>query len=180
MKLSLRGDFRQMLGIDQSRPEASALYREMRDVELVLRYFTFKDEWSTFGGSLGGALNEFMAQHRNAPEDTLTRMEVDFASTLDRAQRAFGDTAFRRWSTRSGRYGSQPLATLFEAQMIAVKDRSPEVLERASADIVRGMQELFLNPDFARSIGSATNTPAYLRYRVSTVQSLVDTATRDA
>ena len=50
LELSVNKKFHALLGIRNR--EKSAIYKEMRDAELVLRYLTFKDTWQSFSGGM--------------------------------------------------------------------------------------------------------------------------------
>lgn len=171
--LSQDEDYQRLLRIDPKKPATSAVWREMRDVELILRFFTLREE-RAYHGSLGGAMNAFMEQNYNANKQRVRELRKTFLATIERTSVAFGELAFRRWSPRSGKWGNQILATLFDAQMLACEGLPPDSLEGAAARIQDGMRELFDNQDFVRSIGSATNTAAFVRHRVEAVRGLVE------
>jgi hypothetical protein len=173
VSLSQSDDFQKALGIDPKTPNKSALWREMRDVELVLRYFTLRNNWRDFRGSLGGAMNEFMADNLHPNQRELDSLASDFSETLRKAITAFGHGLFRRWSPRTSSFGRQPLATLFDAQMLAVMRIPEAALAARAADIQSQMVQQFVNPEFTSAIGSQTNTPAFLRRRVSIVSEMV-------
>jgi hypothetical protein len=176
VSLSQAPEFAESLGIDEDDPGRSALWREMRDVELVLRYFTLRSGLESFKGSLGGAMNEFMAGNLTPTQEELDSLAADFKSTLSKAITAFGPTLFRRWSPRTSSFGRQPLATLFDAQMLAVRDWREKELHAASARIQEEMVKLFGNARFVAAIGAQTNTAALVRYRVSEVSDIVSRA----
>ena len=70
VSLSQLPAFMDALGIAAESPGKSSLYREMRDVELVLRFLTLRELFPHFSGSLGGAMNEFMQRYQTAiPEN---------------------------------------------------------------------------------------------------------------
>lgn len=174
IELSQEVVFRRAIGIDPAAPSRSALFREMRDVELVLRYFTLRDGVDRFAGSLGGAMNSFMEEHLKADRSTLGNLASDFRETLDKVLGAFGTGAFRRWSPKSELFGKQILATLFDAQMLAVTGHDLTLLKSHTLVIQERMIKLFSQTEFTKSIGAQTNTPAFVRTRVEVVQDLID------
>ena len=167
-------EFGRMLGVSPDAPEKSALWKQMRDVELVLRYFTLSDGWGTFAGSLGGAMNEYMAEHHGISEPELDSLNSRFDDAIRKVAVSFGNEAFRRWDPSRRLYGSQPLATLFDAQMIAVEGVQLDLLSAKSAELQNGMRDLFIDEEFARSIASQTNTPSFVRARIQMAKSMVE------
>jgi hypothetical protein len=68
LDLSENADFRRLLRVKDER--TSAIVREMRDAELVLRYFTFSATWETFSSGMMRHMDEHMSSHQEiATED---------------------------------------------------------------------------------------------------------------
>ena len=66
IKLSVLPKFHYILGIkDKSK---SKMYQEMRDVELVLRFFALKDNWKIYSGNMRNTLDRYMFDNRNMGE----------------------------------------------------------------------------------------------------------------
>lgn len=165
--------FTELLGIGGSNRQKSVLWQQMRDVELVLRYLVLRDMWQHFGGSLGGAMNFYLAENLNSsPIDQKASID-DFKLTIDKVFTVFGKTAFRRFDPDTGKSRRQVLATLFDAQMIAVRPHTTDSLTAARSEIIQGMNNLFKDEEFVKSIGSQTNTPRYVRTRISMVSAVV-------
>ncbi|MGO4860027.1 DUF262 domain-containing protein [Arthrobacter sp. 2MCAF14] len=57
--------FTELLGLTETGKAKAAIWQQMRDVELVLRYLTLRDTWEKFAGSLGGAMNTFLAENHH-------------------------------------------------------------------------------------------------------------------
>lgn len=163
--------YRRLLGI--RRPATSTLYKQMRDVELVLRYFTFRKDWDTFSGGMARRLDKFMADNQRLKKPVLIEMEKDFLGTLVTVEAAFGEHAFRRYSPETRSWKSPILAALYDAQMFACMGRSPEEVLPHREQILREYQQLFSNSDFRRSIDAATNTPKLFRDRITILDQLL-------
>lgn len=168
--------FARLLGITPSNRTKSALWQQMRDVELVLRYLALRDTWEKYSGSLGGAMNTFMGSEWQMPEGRAAALIEDFKLSVDKIEAIFGNTAFRRWDGGTLKPRKPVLATLFDAQMIAVHPHSLKRLESVKGDIQDRMRRLFDDEDFTRSIGSQTNTPRSVRTRIQMVKGVVDSA----
>ena len=164
LTLSEHPTYRRMLGI--SRPSTSTLFKEMRDVELILRYFAFRSDWATFKGGMARRLDKFMAENQRAKRTQLQEMEADFLRTLDTVEAAFGERAFRRYTPETKTWRRPILAALFDAQMFAAMKWAPEDVGGHFEEIAHEYLNLFVTPDFRRSIDAATNTPALFRNRI--------------
>ena len=67
LELSVYRKFHALLGIKNR--DKSAIYKEMRDAELVLRYFTFRETWQSFSGGVKQQLDSYI--DKNAKEELL-------------------------------------------------------------------------------------------------------------
>lgn len=174
LELSVNPRFHQLLHIrDRDR---SAIYKEMRDAEFVLRYLTFRDTWMTFSGGMMRHMDQFMATNQHMTDDDLVDVRRDFLSTLDNVAAALADHTFQRWVPESSSWRKQVIAALYDAEMFATRARDPDELRAASKEIVAGLQELFKHDDFRKSIDAATNTPALFKARIAMVSQVVDAA----
>jgi hypothetical protein len=175
LELSESPQFHRLLHI--ATKERSAIYKEMRDAEFVLRYFTFRKTWSTFAGGMMRHMDSFMASNQRMPDDELNDVKSDFFQTLDCVAAAFGDHSFQRWTPSSATWRHQVLASLYDAEMFACQGRNPDALVDHQAEILSGMQGLFADEDFRKAIDAATNTPGLFRARIEMVKALIDTVT---
>ncbi|MEW1667665.1 DUF262 domain-containing protein [Streptomyces albidoflavus] len=166
VELSETPSFRSALDI--ASPGSSPIWREMKDVELVLRYFTLRHSWQDFHGSMTLALNSNMAENAQADPALLDEMRQDFLQTLNKARVAFGEGIFRRWHW-SGRPSSRIVVAVYDAQMLAVRDFPVGRLEAAAHSTQAEMSRLFGESHFIEAVTSYTNSPNSLRLRVDTV-----------
>ncbi|MFJ6931092.1 DUF262 domain-containing protein [Streptomyces nigra] len=169
MEISEDPRFHRALQINKS----SAIWREMRDAELVLRYFTFREDWRSYSGSISSALNENMRQNVNLEGPALERLRAEFFETLEKAVAAFGEVLFRRWQPIKGVARKQLLVAIYDAQMLAVRDFSLAAIKEGAAEIEAGMKELFSDARFASTVDAATNTTASFHIRVEMVRELL-------
>lgn len=68
----------QFAGIDKKKVAMSRFANEER----ILRFFAFYDQYKTYGGRLAGFLNEYMGEHRNAPQEEIDDYTNLFNRTL--------------------------------------------------------------------------------------------------
>ena len=172
LEMSAEPRFRRLLGVRD--PDRSAIVREMRDAELILRFFTFAGSWREFRGGMAVAMNEFMVRHQYAKGETLRGFANRFRSTLDGVEVLFGEHAFQRWQPEKGEWRNQLLAALFDAEMLAVDGLDPGRLAPKQDQFLSRFLELFSDPSFREAIDAATNTPVLFERRIARVRDLVE------
>lgn len=172
LELSETREFHRLLNIEKR--DRSLIWREMRDAEFVLRFFTFRDTWQSFSGGMQRHMDEYMADHQYASEAQVEAMRSDFLDTVAAVGSVFGEHAFQRWNPEASQWRRQVLAAVFDAQMFACRGRTPEKLKPHASQLLGEMQALFLNEEFLESVNAATNTPSYFKRRVTMVKQLVD------
>lgn len=176
LDLSENDTFRKLLNM--TKPESSMLYKEMRDVELVLRYFAFKDDWATFSGGMSKRLDKFMAEHQRAKQKQLDSLSSSFTDTLEAVDAAFGERAFRRFNPENQVWRAPVLASLFDAQMFAAMNWTADELRPHGAAIQAKYVGLFSEPKFRQSIDAATNTPVLFRTRIEMTAKAIESVVR--
>ena len=163
---------RQVLRI--TKPATSQLWRQMRDVELVLRYFTFRDDWDSFAHGLSLKLDEFMENHQYAKPRQLKMMREDFVAQLDAIKLAFGDFAFRRFDTKRGKWRKQIVAAVYDAEMFAIRPLRERILASGQALPEESLKELFSDAGFRAAIDAGTNSVATFRSRIELMSAMLD------
>jgi hypothetical protein len=174
LELSVHPDFHSLLGI--TKKESSVIYREMRDAEFVLRFFTFRTTWNDFSGGMMRALDRFMSENQRPSPERLNEWKADFLTTLQNVRAGFGDVAFKRWVPDQSQWRNQVIAALFDAEMFASRGRDRDLMAASGAQIQDGLRELFENEDFRKSIDAATNTPSKFRTRIRMMGEMLDVA----
>jgi len=164
LDLSEEPAFRELLGIGMI--QSSSLYKEMRDVELVLRFLTFRESWKTFKGGVARKLDEFMADNQRPTKKALIGMRDDFLNSLEVVQSALGMQSFRRYDPQAEAWRQPVLAALFDAEMQAARSCSPTKALAQKNEITLAVQALFSDTDFVRTVSANTNTPALFRKRI--------------
>lgn len=171
LELSTYKKFHMLLGIKNK--EKSAIYKEMRDAELVLRYFTFRDTWESFSGGIKQQLDNYMYQNAKMPRADLEEARRDFIQTLNVVEVCFGNYAFKRWVPEKNVWRQQVLASVYDAEMFACRGLSLERALYKQNEIVEGLKDLFLDKEFRKAIDAATNTPVNLRTRIVRVKNML-------
>jgi hypothetical protein len=172
LDLSVDKRFHRLLGI--KNPDKSAIYREMRDAEFVLRFFAFRNTWQDFSGGIRRRMDSFMEHNQRPSVTDLDEMKGDFIATLDGVEAAFDDHSFQRWVPERQQWRQQVLASLYDAQMFAFRGFPADRIAARSDKLVEAFKLLFSNDEFRKSIDAATNTPAYFKNRISIVRSMLE------
>lgn len=150
------------------------LFKRMLDVEIVLRFFAFRDEKS-ISGSVRAMLDGTMKNLRGADDATIAEMRAEFVEALSTARLLFGDAVFRLPPASGTRKG--PLSRpLYDAEMVALfrlRERRDEILENSS-QIAAAVLAL-ASPDsknYDLMVGRG-NTAALIKERISLVQDTI-------
>lgn len=155
------------------KSESSPPYRNMLDAEFVLRFLTLADNWASFSGDFKASMDAFMATHQYLGGPDVVALGGTFKRALQWCERLWGEHAFHR--PEGSGWRDQALAGMYDAQMVAVSERSDAHLERLDgARVLSETRRLFADPVFDKAVREATNTPQRIKYRVSVLGSLLD------
>lgn len=114
-KLSKQKKFREIWGIEKKKQQLSIfedsdnegivkkskLELHMQDVELVLRYFAYR-QIDSFDGNLNTFLDLYLDNANNYSEELIKALENNFTEVIDFAYELFDGTPFRIWEFRNG------------------------------------------------------------------------------
>ena len=150
----------------------SAAYRNMDDVEHVLRFFVLNERWQAMGNSLSHAMDDFMARNRNLTGHV---PHEHFLRSLHACEEIWRDHAFHK-PTGTG-WRDQLISPLYDSQMIAVSlltDKELLALKRKSGAVLEATRALFEQDNaFAKSVTQGTNTPSAVRLRIGTMHEIL-------
>jgi hypothetical protein len=154
----------------------SRIYQEMKDAELVLRFFALKDTFSKYGGGLKNILDNYLDKNQSLKEDKVNELEKEFKDTLDTVQKVFGtEGAFRRWIPQSNKWKQQISAPIYDMQMFALYDMDKELVLENKAAILTDFKTLFTQDStFIESIESSTATPVRFHYRINKLKEILN------
>lgn len=174
-ELSDNAFLKDRLKIDSSQ---STAFRNMDDVEHVLRFFTLQERWKDMGQVLSTEMDHFMATHRKAD---VTPFRQSFKRALTACQNIWGDHAFHK--PVDGGWREQTISPLFDAQMVAVSMLSNsqlKALSERSAKVIKSTVTLFkTNQEFSKSVSQSTNNPSSIRLRVKILHDLLVELAKD-
>lgn len=176
LELSESKAFHKMLGI-RSKPK-SRIYQEMKDAELVLRFFALKDDWYDYAGGMKTILDRYLEEHKDMDSVAIQVLAGEFRETIDTVAAIFGeDGSFRRWLPQNNKWKQQVSAPLFDAQMFSCYGKDRQLLTLKRDIIMREFKELFAPSredwKFLESIESSTGSPERFQYRVERLESII-------
>src|SRR5690606_31367419 len=103
--VAFRGNFNDMLFELSTLPylvkqlrstPTSKVYREMVDVQYVLRFFTILEYWSNFPGNMDKAMDQFMRDNYKNNETKILTQKALFVTALDFCKKIWGDEGFMK------------------------------------------------------------------------------------
>ena len=151
IKLSDNITFKKLWGLQDdnaSAVEKDSLYRNMGDVELVLRFFAmrFVDK---FNGKLDVFLDEYLRNANLYPDETLDKLEELFLRNISVAFELLDDKAFKIYKYRYTSLGwsSEAQRTIYDPMMIALTQlqlTDDEILKVDKANLQQGLQEFYI------------------------------------
>jgi hypothetical protein len=133
LKLSENNNFRKMYKFPLVKRENEEItneiellkneaYRKMSDVELVLRFFSYRHLDKMKSISQEVFLDEFLKQANKFPAKILQEYEIIFTETIDILHEIYGDKAFFMPST-IGQQKSTPTKTIFDPLMQVISNK---------------------------------------------------------
>lgn len=136
----------------------NALYDRMEDVELVLRFFAFRqiEKWTS--AYIKKFLDEYLVLGNNFSKNTLNSLEKCFNETIELIYEVMGESAFRLWKiSKDGNLEKQvtkPTKVLYDAMMLAFCQYTNQtsVILEYKEEIGTQIKELFIKePELFKS-----------------------------
>jgi hypothetical protein len=123
------------------------LYRKMQDVELVLRFFAFRQRYQHDWGALGDFLDKYLNMGNKFPPTLLKELRALFEATIKLVFLTLGEKSFkmRRQYPARGRWTRQPSMVVYDSLMYAFSQhlaQSSEILHRREA-IQEGLETFY-------------------------------------
>ncbi len=152
---------------------ANTLFKRMTDVEIVLRFFAFRDS-KNIAGSVRSMLDGTMKRLRRADAGALQTLREEFTETLELCMAIFGVNIYRL-PPADGKPGkiSRPL---YDAEMVSVfnlRDYRDTLLANRQAIQDRILALAAPNADTYDLMVGRGNTANTIRERIETVESSI-------
>lgn len=139
------------------------LFKTMGDVELVLRFFAYRQRKTLQKGSLESYLDFYLEKGNYFSEELLSKLEILFLDTIKLAFDIFGEAAFFLYRKRKTGWGwyERPTTAVFDPMMMSLSERiaSKDVLIEKKDDIKSGLVE-FYKQYYEKFEGRNTNPSA--------------------
>ncbi|QOD90893.1 DUF262 domain-containing protein [Lysobacter sp. CW239] len=145
----------------------SKVYREMTDVQYVLRFFTIREYWSNFPGNMDKAMDAYMQEHQKTSAKEVENLKAIFESSIDFCEKCWGDQAFT-----NPRSNSRFLQGFYDIEMICFSLLSQNQKKKVLGDPTHAKKALNdllkSDQDFYLSVTQFTSNPKNVHYRIST------------
>lgn len=147
--------------------KTSTIYREMSDIQYVLRFFTVRDCWAKFPGNMDIAMDNFMFTHyKDGPDDIIKYGKI-FKDSLSFCEKVWGKDSFMKPG------GSKRiLQGFYDIQMVCSSLLSNQERNRClknTNEVRRALVQLLKhNNEFSSSVTEFTSNPANVKCRIQT------------
>lgn len=161
-EVSENKDFRKMIKFSKTSP----MYREMTDVQFVLRFFTVWYYWAAFPGNMDKAMDDFMAKHISLSHDKINEMKMSFLRSIEFCNVVWGQEAFKRLDK-----SSRVIQGVYDVQMVCPALLSQTEYNNAISNPKRVREEfeaaLSNHETFLHSVTQFTSNPANVNFRIA-------------
>ncbi|HFK2693950.1 TPA: DUF262 domain-containing protein [Kluyvera georgiana] len=151
--------------IDSEERIENRFFKDMSDVELVLRFFSYRQRRELQKGmTLERYLDKYLERANSIDFDTMKQMESIFVSTLELIDAIFDDQAFRMYRCRKNKYWSwfeRPTTAVYDSLMFAVSnflDYRNELLSKKT-EILNSIEQFYID-NYSTFEGRNTNPAA--------------------
>jgi len=173
VELSENNFFKIQFNIDTKKnKEKSKIYKEMLDVEYVLRFFTLRETWMSFSGNMRKEMDNFMENNYRNSNIDIANLRCIFNKTMELCSEIWGERAFKRPDGRNeiiqGIYDVQTVAlSYFLGNEIKLIERKEQIFEKFN-------QLYFGDGNFQISMRQFTSNIKQVNYRISTMTNLFE------
>ncbi len=101
------------------------LFKKMGDVELILRFFAYRQRKALQKGSLESYLDFYLEKGNYFSDEIISRFEMLFSDTIKLAYDIFGDAAFYLYRKRRTEWSwyERPTTAVFDPMMMSLSER---------------------------------------------------------
>ncbi len=172
LRLARNDNFRKMWQIPlESDGEEELLksdsYRKMDDVELVLRFFTYRHLDKRSGYSIEDFLDEYLKQANNFSDETLDKLEKLFSDTIETIYTIFDNNAF--FTPDYTNTVNKPSKTVYDPLMQSVakyiKQKNQLILEKTNISKNK-FQEVITTDKGKKVFDGRDNKPSEVQERI--------------
>lgn len=145
----------------------SKVYREMIDVQYVLRFFTVREYWQSFPGNMDAAMDSYMQTYHKVNSKRIAELSSLYVQSLEFCQAIWGEDGFKKPGGNS-----RALQGFYDIQMVCsslLTDAQRKKALRNKGKVVQSLVDL-INTDqvFAESLSQFTSNTKSVAYRIGT------------
>jgi len=126
---------------------ANKLFKTMYDVELVLRFFAYRQKHSLHIGALEGYLDKYLEKGNYFTDETLEKLADLFNRTIDLVYKIFEEQAFYMFRERKGRWSwyERPTVAVYDSMMLVISQNidSKDILIEQKSEIQAEIEILY-------------------------------------
>jgi hypothetical protein len=145
----------------------SKIYKEMTDVQYVLRYFTVKEYWDDFSGNMDKAMDKYMASNYKISGQAIQNKKEEFLRALNFCEQVWGEDGFTKPDGNK-----RILQSFYDVQMVCssqLTDIQYATALQNPAAVQQSLLNLLQNDEvFFESISQFTSNQRSVRYRIAT------------
>jgi len=146
--------------------KTSKTYKEMTDVQYVLRFFTLLDTWKNFPGNMDKAMDSFMAKKTKVSDNDIISAKEKFITSLNFCQKVWGTEGFKKpngtTKVLQGYYDIQMICS----SMLTNEERINALnnAEKVKASLVNKLEK---DEHFLSTLSEFTSNGKRVYYRIS-------------
>lgn len=152
--------------------EKSKIFKEMLDVEYVLRFFTLRDSWNSFSGNMRKEMDNYMEYNYRNKNVDISYLRNVFNKTMELCSEIWGARAFKRPDGRN-----EIIQGIYDVQTVAISNFLTDeikLIEKKAVIVKRFNQLYFDDQNFQISMRQFTSNIKQVNYRISTMINLLE------
>lgn len=145
---------------DRDRLRKNNFYKEMEDVELVLRFFALRHT-DEFRQGMNGFLDLYMMKSLNFSEQDIEILEKIFIDTIEVTSQIYGDKLFKPYDFKLDKWKDKPYKEYYDAVMVGFSrhlknadlllQRKHRVIEETKALLSKDKRRIFTGSGKAKA-----------------------------
>jgi hypothetical protein len=150
-----------------------SFYREMEDVEIILRFFALRNA-EHYQKGMRGFLDLYMLRARNLSDIDLNALAKLYEQTINNAVEIFGDKVFRPYDPNKG-WGQRPQKAFADAVLVGLTSVDDATIQRLKQDknkVLEQVQELFILDAGTGTLTGRGNTKKDVEDRIEALTKL--------
>ncbi|WIE52602.1 DUF262 domain-containing protein [Pseudomonas sp. GM17] len=145
----------------------STVFREMTDVQYVLRFFTVREYWQNFPGNMDVAMDSYMQKNHKYSKKQVTNLQRTFEQALEFCETVWAGDGFKKPGGNKrvlqGFYDVQMVcSSLLSTQERDSCLKQPNLVKDALVSLLQN------DPEFVESVSQFTSNPRSVDYRIKT------------